>query len=1229
VTGASVRRVDGDGRHARLRAPALARASAAMLDADRSATVADVVLAEARAVTGAVAGGFAVIDSAGMFAILSSFGYPADFIAQFDRLTTAEPNALSEAIQTGAPLVIEDSDAYAARFPHLAGAFRTAGHEAAVVIPLKAHGRNIGGFTLGFADRDRGSEEVGFLEALGATAAASIERLRAVEAERRGKDEAEALARVARALMDAETLGEVGELAWSEAAVLLKAPRGAFYLLDSATDEVVLVGRPQLSDTLQAQMNRIPMSRPVAATDVIRTGEPIVLEDPEGYSTRYPQTTADLFAPTKPDFVPGATLVVPVRAHGCAIGSLGFAFEKSRRFSERDVWLAQSFADAAASATERLRHLEAEQAARRRATTLARASTAMLEANDPAAVGEIVVGEAREVTGAVTAGFSILDPLDGALVRVAAFGYSTRIVAEYARRAATGGTPIGEVVQTGTSLVIDGADSYAARFPDLAEVWREAGHQALVAVPLTAHGETIGGFSLGFAEPGRRGADEMAFLETLGATAAAAIERLRALEAERRRKEEAEALARVTRALMDAETLEQVGDLAWREAAALLGAQRGVLYLVDRAADELVLIGRPGFSDEVRSGYGRIPLSAPLIATDVVRLGEPIAVESVAGYAARYPQMVNAFGSELPDEVPAASIVAPVRARGTVIGTLGFSFSEERHFSERDVWLAASFADAAASAAERLRHLAADEEARRRATALARASGAMLDAAEPSAVGQIVLEEARAVTGAVTGSFAVLDRNTESIVVLASLGYAADDIARFARIPAASETAIAEVLRTGVPIELDSVEAYVDRFPTAAEAFRHAGHRAFIAVPLTAHGETIGGFSLGFAERASPGGDNRGFLQALGAAAAAAIEQLRAHRLLEAVVSQMPVGVTVSDAGGRFLAMNARVREVWHGAAAAESIADYQQWHGFHSDGRPYEPEDWPMARSLQHGEVVLDEEIEIERFDGSRATIVNSSAPVRDEQGSILAGVVILSDITGRVEAERAREAFLAVLSHELRTPITSIFMAAKLLRDRGETLEAATRRDLYLDIDAEAQRMNRVVENLLVLSRVERGIQLATDEPVLLKHLLRDIVVAEARLWPKVSFRLQCPNGLPVVLGEPGCIEQVMRNLLSNAAKYAGGEVLVDVSVGAADREVLIRVSDAGPGIPEADRLRVFELFYRIPGSQSSMGAGIGLFVVRNLVEAMGGRIRVEPSSACGACFSVSLRQVPRDAS
>ena len=175
--------------------------------------------------------------------------------------------------------------------------------------------------------------------------------------------------------------------------------------------------------------------------------------------------------------------------------------------------------------------------------------------------------------------------------------------------------------------------------------------------------------------------------------------------------------------------------------------------------------------------------------------------------------------------------------------------------------------------------------------------------------------------------------------------------------------------------------------------------------------------------------------------------------------------------------------------------------------------------------------------------------------------------------------------------------------------------------DIRAEADRLYRLVENLLVLSRVERqGLEIET-EPVLLQRLIPRVIDAESGRWVSAQFVTELPSGLPPVSAEETYVEQILRNLLGNAAKYGGNGPILVVARDK-DSAVEVTVTDCGPGFPEQERNRLFELFYRSPAlARTASGAGIGLFVCRQLVAAMRGRMWAANSKAGGAEFGFEL--------
>ena len=235
---------------------------------------------------------------------------------------------------------------------------------------------------------------------------------------------------------------------------------------------------------------------------------------------------------------------------------------------------------------------------------------------------------------------------------------------------------------------------------------------------------------------------------------------------------------------------------------------------------------------------------------------------------------------------------------------------------------------------------------------------------------------------------------------------------------------------------------------------------------------------------------------------------------------------------------------------------------------------------------------------------------------------VAVISDVTWRHEADQIRDRFLGVLSHELRTPVTSIYGGTQLLLGRGARLDPETRNELLVSVAAEAERLQRMIENLVAMARIERGGEFGGTRPVLLDRIIKQLVERERPLWPEVTIKVTSAGPVQMVAADEEYLAQIMRNLLSNAAKYSGPGSTVEVNLEDGDGEVLVRVRDDGPGIDEADADRLFGLYYRAaPQSTTAPGAGIGLFVCRELVATMGGRIWATALPKKGAEFGFSI--------
>lgn len=224
--------------------------------------------------------------------------------------------------------------------------------------------------------------------------------------------------------------------------------------------------------------------------------------------------------------------------------------------------------------------------------------------------------------------------------------------------------------------------------------------------------------------------------------------------------------------------------------------------------------------------------------------------------------------------------------------------------------------------------------------------------------------------------------------------------------------------------------------------------------------------------------------------------------------------------------------------------------------------------------------------------------------------------------EREELNDAFVAMLSHELRTPVTTIYAAAQILARDPEVSANRRAQELFPDITSESDRLLRLIDDLLVLTQVERGLLEPSGEPVLLQRLLPGVIKRELRRAPDRRIELDDQADLPPVAGDTVFIEQVVANLLSNALKYSPATEPVEVSLRAENGHAEVRVRDHGMGIGVEDREAVFGLMVRTTeAARHAAGAGIGLYVCRRLLEAMGGEIWAEAPEDGGTAFAFRL--------
>ena len=214
------------------------------------------------------------------------------------------------------------------------------------------------------------------------------------------------------------------------------------------------------------------------------------------------------------------------------------------------------------------------------------------------------------------------------------------------------------------------------------------------------------------------------------------------------------------------------------------------------------------------------------------------------------------------------------------------------------------------------------------------------------------------------------------------------------------------------------------------------------------------------------------------------------------------------------------------------------------------------------------------------------------------------------------------SILSHELRAPLTTIKGSSRTLLRHGAALEPATARQLLRDIDQEADRLHRLVDNLLELARAGVGSSALRTEPTALDVLLRRVVADAMPRAGDRRLRVRAPLDLPRPAIDPVRIEQVIRNLVDNAVKFSPSSGTIDISAARHGSEIVVTVKDDGPGVAPEYHDRVFERFFRVEREGSNVaGAGLGLAICKRFVELHGGRIELESRPGQGAAFRFTL--------
>ncbi len=655
--------------------------------------------------------------------------------------------------------------------------------------------------------------------------------------------------------------------------------------------------------------------------------------------------------------------------------------------------------------------------------------------------------------------------------------------------------------------------------------------------------------------------------------------------------------------LSRAATLEAVAQAATE---ALGGASAAVLMPHGR---RLTLAGAhelpPGFEMLLRDGIeaGEGPLARAAAQTRVIA-APMLSDDERLPHEWRVAAAANGYRALL-----AVPVETPRHEAG---GLVAVFFTEERVFTEDDLELARHLADATRGALERSELFEAERSARALAQQLTRTGRLLTTELDPAAVLDEVVQQAPELVNA--DACAIRLVVDDELVVHAAVGLGADD-AVGSRSPASAWLS-GDVLQSLSPVALE--DAGADARLRGFDPMLAAGNAAYLGVPLAgAEGTPLGVLAV-YAGQPRPWREEEiEAMLALAASTSAALSNAELYQRVAvekersfAILANIADGIVAVDREGQVVLWNEAAEKIT-GVAAEDAL------------GRaPAEV----IQRTLESGSdaPVGDRLVSIMRG-REEVWLSVTEAVMLDPAGAVAGRIFAFRDISSDRLVEQMKSDFVSTVSHELRTPLTSIYGFAETLL-RQDVLFGETERNTFLGyIASESQRLTAIVDALLNVARLDTGDLQVNLSLTDVRDVVGEVVQsAQNTATDGHHFVVELPEGPLAANADREKLRQVFSILLDNAVKYSREGGTVTVGVERKHDTVEVSVADDGIGIPQADQEQIFRKFYRGADADARVGAGgtgLGLFIARGLVTAMGGRIWVESREGEGSTFAVEL--------
>jgi PAS domain S-box-containing protein len=1039
------------------------------------------------------------------------------------------------------------------------------------------------------------ASDLDLMQTLATETAIALDRARSSIALQEALERERLLRTITRKLRSALDLDDVLDVAVSETGTALRADRcfirlgepGAAMPLAAEWDAEDVESVGDLAEQLPASNLALREGRTIAVSDVLE--EPALAEPALGRR----EALAELRT--------RSVLSTPVSSMDEVIGVLTLHRTARGVWTQADIAVAEAVAHEAGLAIHLARALERSRERLGQQSALLRAAQVLTGELELTGVLERLADQVAELLDAEAADCYLLDHERGVLACAAVHGLPTELVGfEYPADKGIAGLAIrrGEPVS-----VSDYADVEHALPSSAYE-----GFTHVIVAPMRWSDEVQGVLGVG-----RRGGGhpftqaEADVLEAFGGLASLALRNAESFTHSSRQARVQRGFYRIASVLGQSLSLAATHDAVAQAAADALGGAAAAVVMP--RGGKLSLAGSYELPDEVRAflaeGLGtgapldraaaqRRVLASPHVDDDDRFSDEWRSLAASAGYSALLAVPVDTTRHE---------------AGGLVI----VFFSEPRAFTDEDLELARHLADATRGALERSELFEAERTSRALAQQLARTGSLLATELDPAAVLDEVVQQAPALVSADACAIRVLE--DDELIVSAAEGHGAED-ALETRSPASGWLS-GDVVQSRGPVAIE--DAGQDPRLAERDPMLAAGHSAFLGVPLVGpEGALHGVLAVYSRPPRSWREEEVEAMLALAANTSAALSNAELYQRVAlekersfAILANIADGIVAVDREGEVVLWNSAAEQIT-GVPATEAL------------GRT--PTD-VLQRTLESpgSTASRDRVVSIMRGD-EEVWLSLTEAVMRDPAGAVAGRIFAFRDISADRLLERMKSEFVSTVSHTLRTPLTSIYGFAETLLRQDVLFGEDERRTFLGYIASESQRLTTIVDALLNVARLDAN-ELAVNLAPTDVTDLAEQVVASAQASGTANghrFVLDLPSEPLRAEADPEKLRQVFAILLDNALKYSPGGGTVTVGAVRRDQSVEVRVVDEGIGIPEEEQERIFRKFYR--GGETGRtgaagGTGLGLFIARGLVAAMGGRIRVESREGEGSSFAVEL--------